>query len=228
MKRIPPDLLRRMADGLATDDRDEMAIPSYLHPNPVMRWLSWRRLEMIARSLERTCAGRRDAERPVVMDFGCGTGVLFHETGRHARRIYGVDLVLHAARLLVAEWKLDNVELMSPERAATEIPENAVDIILAAEVLEHIDPLEPTLEFFKKSLGPGGKLLVSVPTESALYRLGRRLAGFHGAYHHSRASVIHAEIVRAGFRPGGIEKIPAPGPFAIYWVVDYSAPGDAL
>ena len=53
-----------------------------------------------------------------------------------------------------------------------------VDVILAAEVLEHIEPLGPTLESFRRWLKPSGRLLVSLPTENALYRFGRRLAGF--------------------------------------------------
>ncbi len=49
MRRIPDELFSRMADELSPEDRDEMAIPSYLHPNPAMRWMAWRRVEVIAR-----------------------------------------------------------------------------------------------------------------------------------------------------------------------------------
>ena len=98
-----------------------------------------------------------------------------------------------------------------------------MDLVLAGEVLEHVEPLGATLDFFRRILAPGGALLVSLPTESSLYRLGRRLAGFSGHYHHADAAHIHEEIRTFGFRPRVLQKVPAPGPFAIYWIIEYAA-----
>lgn len=191
-----------------------MAIPSYLHSNPAMRWIAWRRLEVVAELL-------RDSSARTVLDFGCGTGVLFDEASQIADQVYGVDIVLEPARLLIDEWGLDKVSLMDPETAKAQVPLQSVDTIVAAEVLEHIDPIDDTLAFFRDRLKPTGKLLVSLPTENALYRFGRRLAGFHGHYHESNAATIHQQILDAGFQQLRMQKIPAPGPLAIYWVVAY-------
>ena len=46
--RIDADTLREMAAQLSADDRDEMAIPSFLHKNPALRWMAWRRIEVVA------------------------------------------------------------------------------------------------------------------------------------------------------------------------------------
>ena len=219
MKKIPRDMLARMAQSVSDEDRDEMAIPSYLHRNPAMRWMAWRRLEVTADFLG-TIHESAPAES-VVMDFGCGTGVLFDEACRVAERVYGVDIVLEPARLLVDEWGLDKVTLLEPDDAKNRVPGGSVDTIIAAEVLEHIEPLDDTLEFFRNLLRAGGTLLVSLPTESVLYRMGRRLAGFHGHYHESNAATIHGQILDAGFRQVRMQKVPLPGPFAIYWVVAY-------
>lgn len=219
MRRIPAEMLRRMGERLSADDRDEMAIPSYLHPNPAMRWMAWRRVEEVARRLERRL---RDRHGAVAMDFGCGTGVLFDALSRRADRVYGVDLVLEPARELVAAWSLPNIELMTPEEAAERVEPGSVDLVIAAEVLEHVEPLAPTLDFFRRALARDGTLLVSLPTESRLYRLGRRLAGFHGHYHHATAADIDRAIRRGGFRRTHLRKLPAGGPFAIYWVAEYA------
>jgi len=215
VRRIDAELLRRMGERLAAADRDEMAIPSYLHRNPLLRWMSWRRIEVTARRI--AC---RDPEC-TIMDFGCGTGVLFDAACRVARRVYGVDQVLAAAEMLVEAWGLDKVVLLAPDEATTQIEPGSVDLIVAAEVLEHIDPLAPTLDFFRERLAPRGRLLTSMPTENALYRFGRRLAGFHGEYHHHDARSIDAELRKAGFVRRHIERVPAPGPLAIYWVAEY-------
>ena len=49
--RIPEALLRQMSELVDAQDRDEMALPSYLHKNPALRWMAWRRLEVMAAEL---------------------------------------------------------------------------------------------------------------------------------------------------------------------------------
>jgi 2-polyprenyl-3-methyl-5-hydroxy-6-metoxy-1,4-benzoquinol methylase len=222
MRRIPDSLLAKMAAHLSEDDRDEMAIPSYLHSNPVMRWMAWRRVEVVAQRLKQLFAdGAKDC---AVVDFGCGTGVLLDQSLQGARRVVGVDLVLDSARMLAKEWGL-SVELMTPDEARGAIEVDSIDIIVAAEVLEHVEPIEDTLDMFKSWLKQDGTLLVSLPTENRLYQLGRRLAGFHGHYHHDNAESIDKAIRDAGFTRRARSHIPLPGPFAIYWVVEYDGPG---
>ena len=46
-KRIRALVARANVD-ISAADRDEMAIPSYLHDNSLIRWLMWRRYEVIA------------------------------------------------------------------------------------------------------------------------------------------------------------------------------------
>ena len=210
-----------MADSVSPEDRDEMAIPSYLHSNPAMRWIAWRRLEIVAKLLRESSGEVRDESGRTVLDFGCGTGVLFDEASQFADKVYGVDIVLEPAQLLIEKWGLKKVSLMDPETAKNELPLRSVDTIIAAEVLEHIDPVDDTLAFFRDRLKSTGRLLVSLPTENALYRFGRRLAGFHGHYHESNAANVHEKILAAGFRETRMRKIPAPGPLAIYWIIAY-------
>ena len=210
-----------MAESISAEDRDEMAIPSYLHRNPAMRWMAWQRLDVVAKLLHDSSGDTNGNSAITVMDFGCGTGVLFDEASKIADQVFGIDIVLEPARLLVDEWGLDKVSLLDPEDAKEQVAAKSVDTIIAAEVLEHIEPLDDTLSFFQERLKPDGLLLVSLPTENMLYRLGRRLAGFDGHYHQSNAASIHQKILDAGFQQLRMIKIPAAGPLAIYWAVAY-------
>lgn len=219
MNRLSPELLRRMAEAVSADDRDEMAIPSYLHKNPAMRWMAWRRVEMVADWMAEE--GARTHGKGHMLDFGCGTGVLFDTANRHFGKVYGADLVLTPAKLHLSERHDLKITLLHPDALAAGIPDGSLDLVVAAEVLEHVDPVEPTLDMFRKQLKPGGRLLVSLPTEGTLYKVGRRLAGFKGDYHHHNAKSLHAAIQAAGFRSLKLTKIPLPRPLAIYWVALY-------
>ena len=219
MQRVPASLLRRIADSLDGEDRDEMALPSYLHKNPALRFMAWRRLEVIAARLKQLLSAR---ERPrAVLDFGCGSGILFPEMCGAAEQVYGVDLVLTGAELLIADLRLERVRLLRPEQMVDVVADASIDVVVAAEVLEHVDDIEHVLRAFQRVLKPDAPLLVSVPTENALYRFGRRLAGFSGHYHHANAAAIDAAIRRSGFRRRWRAQIPAPGPLSIYWAAEY-------
>ena len=223
LKRVSPELLQRMAAQLPPDQRDEMAIPSYLHRNPAMRWMAWRRVHAVAERLQHVASSWTRGGDHHVVDFGCGTGVLFEEASRVADRVTGVDIVLRAAEMLVAELGLSKVTLLSPAEATARIEPGTVDVVIAGEVLEHLEEdLGRTLDLFRGWLKPGGRLLVSLPTESRLYRLGRRLAGFHGHYHHHDAAALDGAISGAGFRRVWLDKLPLGGPLTIYWVAEYA------
>lgn len=215
--RIDTETLREMAGLLSAEDRDEMAIPSFLHKNPALRWMAWRRVEVVARMLAEACP--KDGR---VLDFGCGTGVLFESELERAREVIGVDLVLGAAQLWKDRRKLDGVRLLDPDTARASVEAGSVDVVVAAEVLEHIESPAETLAFFHRVLKPGGSLLVSLPTENRAYRFGRRLAGFDGHFHLSNANNLDKAILASGFSRVQARSIPAPGPLAIYLVARYT------
>ncbi|GDX79714.1 hypothetical protein LBMAG42_15250 [Deltaproteobacteria bacterium] len=218
--RIDAETLREMAALLPPEDRDEMAIPSYLHKNPALRWMAWRRIEVMAQLIATHCphGGR-------ALDFGCGTGMLFEAELSRANEVIGVDLVLKAAELWTAKRKLGGVRLMAPDVAMREVEAASVNVVVAAEVLEHIDEPTETLAFFRRVLRHDGCLLVSLPTENAAYRFGRRLAGFSGHYHEHDAKAIDKRIQAGGFRLDSSSYIPLRGPLAIYFVGVYRPVG---
>jgi SAM-dependent methyltransferase len=215
--RIDAASLREMAALLSPEDRDEMAIPSYLHPNPALRWMAWRRVDVVGRLVVERCP-----PGGTVLDFGCGTGVLFETCLGRAGSVLGVDIVLGAAEHWRARRRLEAVTLLLPDEAVARVPDGTVDVVVAAEVLEHIDEPADTLAFFRRVLRPGGTLVVSLPTENRLYRFGRRVAGFTGHYHDHDAATVAGRIRDAGFDLLTSRSIPLPGPAAIYVVGEYA------
>lgn len=216
MDIIPQSLLTEMARSVSEDEASEMAIPSYLHKNIIMRWMAFRRLEVL---IEWMKAYHRSALK--ILDFGCGTGILFPAASELAEKIYGLDLQLNPAKILIKHYGIEYVRLITPETFDESIQDEEIDLIICSEVLEHIPDLTAILSQFQRKLNSGGHLFVTAPTESSLYRLGRKLAGFQGDYHVQNAGTINRKIQEANFDMVRRKYIPLPGPFAIYWALDY-------
>jgi len=188
-------------EDITEHDRDEMAIPTYLHANPLIRWLMWKRYDRLADMMEGNASG-------AALEFGCGIGLFLPELSRQYGTVYAIDLFPHYARRMAAEkgirvhfiQDLDDIEAAS------------LDVIVAADVLEHIEDLKGYLQQFHRTLKPGGQLLVSGPTENLLYKLGRLVAGFgdKGDYHHTNIYHLIDAIEKSGFRKGEVVNLALP------------------
>lgn len=175
---------------LAEADRAEMAVPSYTHRNPLIRWLFWKRLDL-ALSVAELTPGLS------VFEFGTGTGVLLPSLTGIAKRVAATDLFLEPATATTRALGL-TVELVTHARFSEFVEANRgmFDRLFALDVLEHLDEAElrSVAISFRRLLRPTGRLVVSGPTESAMYHVGRFIAGFKGDYHHRNIFDIDAQL----------------------------------
>lgn len=168
---------------------DEQALPSYAHANPLARHLFWQRLETALR-FAAPQAGHR------VLDFGCGAGLLFAPLRKRGCQVVGCDTDLFLARRMCRDQGL-TVELTDSLAA---LPEGLFHTVFALDVLEHIPDIRPLLGCLRSVLQPGGRIILSGPTENRLYRLGRAISGFSGHYHVANIYQIERLFNDAGFR----------------------------
>lgn len=139
----------------------------YTHKNPLVKWIFWKRLETLL-SLA------RPADR--VLDFGSGSGVFLPTLSKNFKEVHTTDLNTNSLEFIKKSNNLSNV-IISQSNGGNKLPyqDNYFDIIFAADVLEHFHDSSPILEEFHRILKNDGILLVSGPTENALYKLSRRL-----------------------------------------------------
>lgn len=173
---------------------DEAAFPAYAHRNPVIDRIFWGRLA----AAERYLATRSPK---TVLDFGCGSGVMSFIMSGLAEKVVATDIepaTFH--RMQSAVRFPPNIVFAPAPELAGETYARSFDAIVALDVLEHIPDLTEVLGQFKKVLKPAGVVVISGPTENALYKLGRRIAGnrFTGDYHVSNIARIEAECRRHG------------------------------
>ena len=168
--------LRRILAHRPPGSLDEQGVPSYTHSNPLMSWLFWERLRVVITELER---------KPVVraLDFGCGAGVMLPALMRVAKVVFACDLDLEAAREISKKKGWKEVRWVDGLEGLSQLAPGSFDTIIGLDVLEHVESMEEVAVRLAGLLTPTGRMIVSGPTETVLYKIGRRLAGFSGHYH---------------------------------------------
>jgi len=221
IKKIPvreiSDIASINVQNISENDRDEMAIPSYLHTNPLIRWLMWSRYETIADLLS-------EGGNQAVLEFGCGLGMFLPELRSRYGTVYATDLFPQYAMELAKRYQLDIKFINNLD----EIADRHLDVIVAADVLEHIEDLGEYLRLFHVKLSPDGWFIVSGPTENVFYKLGRYAAGFwdKGDYHHTNINHLVDEINAYGFKQRDEVLLPfdfLPPLFKVYSFLNFAS-----
>ncbi len=101
----------------------------------------------------------------IIVDVGCGTGATAMQLRRYGT-VIGIDI-----SLLALSWSrqrgLNNLLLAAAERLP--IAHECVDVIVATDILEHLDDDVAVLKEFYRALKPGGYVVITVPAYSILW-----------------------------------------------------------
>ncbi len=203
-----------IGNQIAARDAWEMAINAYFRGNPLSRRVFRRRL-VAALNVD------FPAQRELALDFGCGPGIFSAFVASSVEHVTAVDLKPEVARGFLAARNVENVDVLSADALHEETYAERFDRIYALDVLEHIEDLEPVIEFLRSRLRPTGLLVLSGPTENLLYRFGRWVVRFPGDYHFWSVMEIEELLERAGFSRKRGRSLPLPGPLALFHVIAY-------
>jgi 2-polyprenyl-3-methyl-5-hydroxy-6-metoxy-1,4-benzoquinol methylase len=176
--------------GKRRDDLLEAAFFAYGHMNPLIDLIFWRRLKIAEHYVLSRCAR-------TVLDFGTGSGVMPYCLAQSGISVVGADTNLQPLEEIRQYVTFPpTVAFVTPTQLADAKFDSAFELILALDVLEHIEDLADFVQLSKRVLKPSGVILVSGPTENIFYRFGRLLAGrqFTGHYHVSRIADIRARL----------------------------------
>ena len=206
---------RVISELFSLDDPEtyEMALASYLHKNPLVRFIVAWRMQIALRFL----GDYRDHR---ILDYGCGLGILFIQLDPGKAMLYGSDINITPASKTLKAHNRSDIELLLVENLEKNIENDTFDAIISLEVLEHVDDLRSTILLLKNKLKKEGKLIISGPTENKFYGILRKIAGFTGEYHHRDIYQIVAEIEDLGFRIKKKRVIPLPKPFDVFIVYE--------
>ena len=146
------------------------------------------------------------AERPgeILVDLGCGAGLLApHVAGKGYRHV-GVDLVTSA----LAQAAEHRVEPIRADVARLPLRDGCAAVVSAGELLEHVTDLPGTVAEACRILRPGGTLVLDTLNATRLARLlavdiGERIVGVRGI--HDPALFVDPGVLMSECAAHGVE-----------------------
>ena len=106
---------------------------------------------------QRFCSGKK------VLDAACGSGYGSALLAESARRVVGVDLAVEAAQYARAHYDSAKVHFARADCLALPFSDGQFDVVVAFEIIEHLETPETFLAELRRVLTPFGLLIVSTP-----------------------------------------------------------------
>jgi len=146
------------------------------------------------------------ATRPgsLLVDIGCGAGVLAPHVAHLGHRHLGVDVVPASARLA----RDRGITVLLGDARCIPMGDGCADVVVAGEVLEHVPDLDRVVAEATRILRPGGTLVIDTIASTWWGRftsitIGERMpAGPPPRLHDAELFVDRAELVEACARHG--------------------------
>lgn len=129
---------------------------------PPQRWWHTHKVSMVGKHIPNG--------DEVILDLGCGCGDVFDSLLSKGKNIIAMDNDPNIIEYLSGNDHYGNIKLMLGDVTSIKIPNNSVDIVLALDVLEHLEQPELCLAETKRVLKTSGKLILSVPHNTLLWR----------------------------------------------------------
>lgn len=152
--------------------------------------------------LLRLWGGRRGLD---VLDVGCGFATTAQRIRDLGNRVSGIESNPDAAR--VARERIDEV-IEADLQSADAFGNRRFDVIIFADVLEHVAWPVGILEKFNARLKPGGTVIVSLPNVG-LWSV--RLGLLFGRFHYAESGVLDRTHLRFFTRSSAVELLRAAG-----------------
>lgn len=148
------------------------------------------------------------ARRPgaVLVDLGCGGGVLAPHLAGKGYRHLGVDLVASA----LAQAAAHGVTAVRADVTALPLPDRCADVVSAGELFEHVTDLAAAVREACRVLRPGGLLVADTLNATWVARLvavtvGERLPGVAPRGVHDPALFVPPDRLRAECARHGVD-----------------------
>ena len=122
-------------------------------------------VDLLNEHLARYTFAARLARGKRVLDIGCGAGYGSAELADLAAQVFGLDVAPEAIEFARANYQLPNLRFEQASCTALPHPDAGFDLVVAFEVIEHLEDWRGFLSEACRVLAPGGQLIVSTPNK---------------------------------------------------------------
>lgn len=138
-------------------------------------------VDLLNEHLARYTFAARLAHGKRVLDAGCGAGYGSAELAHAALSVVGIDVAPEAIEYARANYRLPNLSFEEGSVAALPHAEASFDLVVAFEVIEHLERWQEFLLEVRRVLAPTGQFIVSTPNR--LYYTESRGADGSNPFH---------------------------------------------
>lgn len=130
----------------------------------------WYGKKLIQEHTLRYTFARAFVKNKVVVDLGCGTGYGTQILAlNNSRKIYGVDSNAHAIEYAQKHYSHKKIIYKHQDGENTKLPSSVADVVVAFEIIEHVENPKKFLKEASRLLKPGGTLFLSTPNNETSY-----------------------------------------------------------
>ncbi|MGC8761012.1 MAG: methyltransferase domain-containing protein [Bryobacteraceae bacterium] len=131
--------------------------------------------------MARYAFARRLARRKRVLDAGCGAGYGSAALAGQAAFVAAVDISREAVEEAARQYPLPNLAFLVARAEQMPFRSGSFDLVVAFEVIEHLEDWRALLSEARRLLAPGGQFIVSTPNR--LYYAESRAQSGPNPYH---------------------------------------------
>lgn len=133
--------------------------------------------------ISRYAFASRLARRKRVLDVGSGAGYGSAELSHSALAVTGIDVSAEAVAYASEHYARPNLTFQQASAAELPFPDASFDLVVAFEVIEHLNNWQNLIAEARRVLSPGGQFVVSTPNK-AYYAETRKLSGPNPYHEH--------------------------------------------
>lgn len=134
-----------------------------------------------------------------VLDIACGEGYGSHLLAGCAKSVLGVDVAADAVAHAAGKYRRHNLRYAHGSATAVPLPDDAVDLVVSFETIEHLREHEVMLAELRRVLRPGGRVIISSPDR----RYYSEATGHANPFHLRELSCEEFRELLARFFPHG-------------------------